>query len=267
MLKKKSIGVALVGALTLAASGVALATPVNVDGVTWNTNNGTALTIQALNFRESSVSNVGDVLMGYGQIGAINGDTNFCTGCDLTFTFQYTVSNINTSGTNPQVVFDDGSINFFVDAANSFSVTNPDSASAGTPWLSLTGHTAPYAGFTAPGQLGQLYSTIVGPINAPMNGSSGFGLLDVSGGPAAGYVNTNSQFDGSDFSLNSSFQNVPEGICGSDGTCYPILGQGGLVGSTATAVPEPGEMGLLGLGLAILGFFIRRRRNEADGRA
>lgn len=266
MLKKKSIGSAVVCALALAASGAAFATPVNVDGVMWDTSGGTALTIQALNFRESSVSNVGDVLTGYGQIGAINGNTSFCSGCDLTFTFQYTVSNINTSGTNPQVVFDNGSVNFFVDAANSFKVTDPTTASAGTPWLSLAGHTAPYSGFTAPGQLGQLYSTIVGPISAPQNGSSGFGLLDVMGGPAAPWVNTNAQFDGADFSLNSSFQNVPEGIC-SDGTCYPILGQGGLVGATATAVPEPGELGLLGLGLGFLGFFIWRRRKEADGHA
>src|SRR3546814_20730533 len=60
------------------------------------------LTVQSLNLRENSFAAVGDILMGYGQIGSINGSNSFCTGCDLTFTFTYTVHSIIGN----QVVFD-----------------------------------------------------------------------------------------------------------------------------------------------------------------
>ncbi|HET8554918.1 MAG TPA: PEP-CTERM sorting domain-containing protein [Rhodanobacteraceae bacterium] len=266
MLMKKSLGVALACALALGAwSGTTLADPVNVGGVVYDADSPLDLTIQALNFRETSVDSVGDVLMGYGQIGSINGadPSEFCPGCDLTFTFQYTVSSIDNSGENPQVVFDPGMINFYVDDTQSFDVTDPSTAGMGDLWLSLAGHTAPYTGFTS---TGQLYSTILGPVGNPESGSSGFGLLDVTGGLAAPWIDTNAQIDGADLELDSSFQYNPSGICAND-ICYPISGTGQLIGQTAVAVPEPGEAGLLGLGLALLGFFAWRHRKEAEGRS
>lgn len=267
MLKKKNIGIALACALAFGAwSGTTLAAPVNVGGVMIDPTSPLDLNIQAINFRESAVQNVGDVLTGYGLVGSVNGDpmqTSFCPGCQLTFTFQYTVSSIDTSGSNPKVVFDLGTINFYRDDSQSFSVLNPDSAGIGTLWLSLGGHAAPYAGFST---TGELYSTIVGPVSTPTSGSSGFGLLDVTGGLAAYFTDTNAQTDGADFELDSSFQFQDAGICGSNGTCYPISGTGQLIGKSLQ-VPEPGAAGILGLGLAFLGLFAWRRNKEADGRA
>jgi hypothetical protein len=272
MLKNKRITLALACALALGAwSGSALSTPVSVGGITWDPASILDLTVQAVNFRESSVSNVGDTLYGYGQIGTINGNSSsdFCVtaGCDLNFTFQYTVANIDLTGPNPKVSFNLGSISFFVDNTGGFVVTNPDTAGVGSSWLTLGGHTAAYTGFAYTN--GQLYSTILGPIANPLNGSSGFGLLDVTGGAAAAYFDTNSKSDGSDFSLTSGFENDGLPICDAGGRCYPISGTGQLKGLSTIPVPEPGTIGMLGLGLGFLGLFTWRRRKEAeaDGRA
>ena len=269
MLTKKSIGIAFAVALALGASGAASATIIDVNGVHWDTSSPVDLTIQSLNLRETSVAAVGDVLHGYGQIGSINGNNNFCTGCDLTFTFTYTVHSIAGN----QVVFNDGSFQFYTQAAGSYSFTDPTSV-GGTPWVTLTGHTAPRTGFADPD--GQLYATVNGTVSNPTIGSGGFGLVDATSGPAWQFLNSNFWSDGiggfADFQLSSSFQFFPARGCESvttnlDNLCtYPIEGNGSLIGRTATAVPEPGEVGLLGLGLGVLGFFMWRRRKETDER-
>lgn len=269
MLTKKSIGIAFAAALALGASGMASATMINVNGVQWDDSSPADLTIQSLNLRETSVAAVGDVLHGYGQIGSINGNNSFCNSCDLTFTFTYTVHSI----TGNQVVFNMGSFQFYTQAAGSFNFLDPTSV-GGTPWVTLTGHTAPRTGFVDPD--GQLYATVNGTVPNPTSGSGGFGLVDATGGPAMPFLDSNFWADGiggfADFQLTSSFQFFPTRGCESvttnlDNICtYPIEGNGSLTGRTATSVPEPGEVGLLGLGLGVLGFFMWRRRKESDGR-
>jgi len=272
MLKKKSIGAVLACALALGAwSGSTLATPINVSGVVWDPSSPLDLTVQALNFRESSIASVGDVLTGYGVIGSFNGTSpsTFCPGCDLNFTFQYTVSNI----TGDQVEFSPGSISFFVDNTTSFNVLDPTTAGIGTPWLTLSGHDGSVLGF---GGTAQLFSSVVGTVTNPLTGSNGIGFLDASGGPAASYFQTHTQTDGlggfADFTLNSEFLFSPVRTCTStssdpNNVChYPITGTATLIGRSV-AVPEPGAAGLLGLGLAFLGLFTWRRNKETEGHA
>ncbi|NII10578.1 PEP-CTERM sorting domain-containing protein [Oleiagrimonas sp. C23AA] len=269
MLKKKYIGAVLAGALALGAwSGSAMATPVNVNGVMWDSSSPFDLTIQSLNLRESSVSNVGDTLMGYGQIGSINQDNHFCASCDLTFTFSYTVSDINGN----KVTFDNGSFQFYLQSAGSYNAADPGSV-GGSSWLTLAGHTAPQTDYSS---LGQLYATVTGTIPQPGQFSGGAGLLDVTGGDAMPYIDSNTIADGiggfADLHLNSEFQSKPASTCGgnvssdpNDICHYPISGTGSLTG--ITAVPEPGTIGMLGLGLGFLGLAMRRRRKEIDNRA
>jgi len=261
-MNKKCTGAVLACALALGAwSGSALATPVNVGGVIFDPDSPMDLSIQALNFRETAVSQVGDVLKGYGLIGSINGtDANtFCPACDLTFTFQYTLQDVDTTGAQPRLVFDMGTLDFYVSAKGSFNVSDPTSVGSGPTWLSLAGHTASDSGYST---VGELYAVLNGTPGNPGNGSSGFGLLDVTGGMAGGYMDTNGRDDGADFTLNSSFQYFSDGAC-ADGTCYPILGQGGLIGHSVN-VPEPGVAGMLGLGLGLMGFLMWRRRKDDE---
>lgn len=274
MLKNKKIGIAAACALALAAwTGSTLATPVNVNGVYWDSSNQFDLTIQSLNLRETSVAAPNDVLTGYGQIGSINGINSFCTGCDLTFTFTYTLK----SATATQAIFVDGSFQFYTQAAGSFDFGNPASVGGvgSTPWVTLTGRTAPRAGFADPN--GQLYSSFGGTLSQPSGNTSGNGFVDVTGGPAAAYLNSNTVDDGiggfADFNLASSFSFSPANTCAAvttnlDDICsYPIQGNGSLTGKTTIPVPEPGAVGLLGLGLAFLGLFAWRRNKESDERA
>lgn len=273
MLNKKSIGLALGCALALGASGAAFATPVNVNGVMWNTDDPFYLTLNSLNLRETSVSAVGDVLTGYGQIGSIDGNNNFCSGCDLTFTFTYTVQSVNGGPQGNQDVFTNGSFQFYTQAAGSFNPANPASV-GGTPWVTLTGHTSKSATFSD--DIGQLFATVNGTVSNPQTGSNGIGLVDATGGPAQAYLNFNNVADGmgglADLNLNSSFLFKPANGCPKSGApvcAYPITGTGELTanGMIPVSVPEPAELGLLGLGLGAMGFFMWRRRKEDEGRA
>jgi hypothetical protein len=240
MMKKKTAGIALACALAMGAwSGAAFSTPVSVNGVNWDTSDAFYLTVDSFNLRETQVANVGDVLTGYGQIGSIDGNNGFCTSCDLTFKFTYTVQSINGN----QVVFNGGSYQFYTQAAGSYNVANPASV-GGTAWVTLTGHTSKNATFTD--NIGQLFASISGSVADPTVGSGGLGMVDATAGPAWTFLDFNNVADGlggfADLNLNSSFLTKPAAGCTAispnpaDKCHYPIGGTGEL---TATATPVP----------------------------
>lgn len=267
MLNKKSIGVALVCALALGASGAAFAAPITVGGVTWDPDSHFDLTVVSSSLIETSVANTGDTLMGYGLVGGINQDTtNFCQGCQLAFTFQYTVA--DTSGL--KVLFNQGAVNFYVIPGGTYNPSDPTNISSGTLWLSLTGHNSVVADYPA-GWEGDLFATASGSITDPTTGSVGAGFLDATGGLTKNYFDTHTQADGlggfADFYITTNFSIIPNGpFTAPNGVTYSIEGGATLTGNSMlpVSVPEPAELGLLGLGLGFLGFLIRRRRKEAE---
>jgi hypothetical protein len=263
MLKKKYIGVALACALALGASGAAFATTVSVGGVKWDPNSTFDLTVATSSLIETSVASPGDTLTGYGLVSGINQDTNFCSGCQLAYTFQYTVA--NTDPSTLQVLFNAGAVNFYVLPSGTYNSKDPSNITTGTPWLTLTGHNSTITGYPT-GWQGDLFATASGSITTPGTGSGGAGYLDATGGPAAIFMQTQTQHDGlgglADFFMTTNFSAIPGGsFVGGNGVTYAIEGGATITGSTMP-VPEPAEIGLLGLGLGVLGLMLRRRSKE-----
>ncbi|GAB4130755.1 MAG: hypothetical protein Kow00104_16350 [Rhodothalassiaceae bacterium] len=264
-LKKIGAALAIAGGVAF-ASGGASAVPVTVGGVTWDPASAFDLGIFSAPLRETAVSNIGDELKGFGLVTNINNTTQntFCVGCELTFVFDgFFVSDLIDSNSDTiidQVVFQGGSVRFYVDKSPDF--TAADSTSAGPDadtklWLEIAGHTSvnPLVnGGATPGTLFSFLSPL-GTVSAPGIGSIGQGVFDAVGGLAMPNFDTNTIVDFlngfADFSFTSSFQFQPQG-----NPDYPIAGTGELFGDS---IPEPATLALVGAGLMGFGFARRRR--------
>lgn len=261
-LKKIGAALAIAGGVAL-ASGGASAVPVTVGGVTWDPASAFDLGIFSAPLRETTVSAVGDELKGFGLVTNINNTTQntFCVGCELTFVFDgFFVSNLIDSNSDTiidQVVFQGGSVRFYVDNSPDFTAANSSSAADGSMWLEIAGHTSvnPLVnGGATPGTLFSFLSAL-GTVAAPGIGSIGQGVFDAVGGIAMPNFDTDTVIDllggFADFSFTSSFQFQPQG-----NPAYPIAGTGELFGAS---IPEPATLALVGAGLMGFGFARRRR--------
>lgn len=236
---------ALMGlAVTVSTIGAAAAAPQTVGGVTWDPD-------YALDFSSSSVQmhqifETDGTARGFGIVSSMNGtgQMQFCPGCELTIVYGgYTPS----STTGNTTLYTGGFVNIYVN--NGPSTINPydpltmndGNVGQGTLWLALEGHE-----FNGSTLQGTAYSMM------PPN-LSGLGQLDVVGGVAAQYFDTNAQVDGSDLSFSTSFtQPYP-------GQANHVVGTGNFYGMT-TPVPEPSTYMMLGAGMLTLAALRRRKQ-------
>jgi PEP-CTERM motif len=230
------------GAVAVAAMGTAGAAPVTVGGVTWDPD-------YLLDFASSSVQMhqifEGDgSVRGYGVISTINGrsQSQFCDACELTLVFR---DYRPTSTVGNTVLYSGGVVEIYMNTGESSInpndplTVNDNNVGRGDLWLSLAGYE--YNGATL---RGTVYS------QRPPN-LSGLGQLEVVGGIAARYFDTNLQVGGADLAFSASFtQPYP-------GQPNHVIGTGNFYG--VSAVPEPSAYLMLGAGLLALTQLRRRK--------
>ena len=239
----KTVGAALLSAYASTSMAVTAL------GVTWDETTILDFEMKAGDLRETLVSTPGDTLFGYGIVSFINGSGAFCN-CDLTYSFTYTVKDVGPG----EIMFEGGQIDFYAQALGTYSTFDANTAvgTAGELWLSLTGHGDTW--FTSGvNPVGTLYGTFTGSLGGSEDGD-GSGLLDVAGGAAAAYLDTNMEAGGADLSLSSSFQPLANGCIANPNNGdlpYCLSGTAELFGSTAD-IPVPATVLLFGLGLLSL---------------
>ncbi len=231
---------------------VAVAAPINVGGVVWDPDQSFAFPdlsdfVANGTIFEESATTPGEIVSGRGQVTNLNSSlpngSDFCPGCELTFAFSMELvsfigtPNATLGGIDGDFTFKDLTISFYVDDTPNFDGTMASSID-GDLWLELVLNPSNFLTGTG---------TALG---SGSDQGTGSGVLDVTGGLAAGNFDTNTQAAGGDLTLTSSFQ--------------PTQGAPGLLNGTfdltGNSIPEPSALALLGLGLMAFGGAARRRK-------
>lgn len=254
-------GLVLAGLMALAP--VASATMVTIDNIMVPLGQGS----MAANLYETTVSQVGDELSGFGQVTTIYGTPgnglNFCGSgsCQLTYQFGgYTVDSLTAT----QATFSGGWVNFY--STNSYTATYA-SAGTGNLWLTLTG--SPFAAILSDGTVSAVTLYANGQqLGTGSDTGAGQGHLNVTYSAPVGVGSANWLFNTdsfsndpynllglntfADFLFTSGFTGLATGVPG-----YPVSGSATL---SYLAVPEPSGLGMMGFGLLAVGLLGLRFR-------
>ncbi len=255
-MKKFLAGAAM--ATALLASAGAHAALVNVGGVVWDTE-AAAILPQEGDFLAhggiyetaftlgdtSSYSVTGRGLIERINYTATNLDSYCPSGCELTYTFSMVLSSVTSLGGDTAAFsFSDLVIQVWLGSAANYD-GSVASASDGILWLELTAR--------------DLLTGFGTGIGTGSDTGLGSAYLDVTGGLAAAYFDTNTKLGGTDMVFSSSFQ--PAGF--SENGVAILTGTFDLKGDSVQAVPEPASLALVGLGLVGLAGVRRRRQPGA----
>jgi hypothetical protein len=252
----------LASAIVTVASFSSSASLINVGGVIWDPDHVDDFVGTAGLIHQDADANRS--LSGYGVVTNLNGldEAGFCPGCELEFVFGgYTIS-VADGGTNPIASpaggisdsffeYTGGWVNYYVDYTpegitdvNLLTAANTGSGGgANLLWLSLEGAIGAGTETTFMG----------GPI---FNIATGGGDFNVTGGAAAGNIDTNSILLASgeyaDLSFGSTFSVLtPNG----DGTSSST----GAATFSGSSIPEPTSLAIFGLALLAFGANARKK--------
>lgn len=157
-------------------------------------------------------------------------------------------------------IYSDTGLNFERNGSTLDDIAKATDSDSGTPWLTLVGSrilsdASPLTdpNLTLRSEVGQL--SFVGTV-------SGSGLLDIVGGAAAAYLDTN-RFVACDITLSTcddadmTFTSSGQANVTSETRPWASLGTGEI--HQSLTIPEPGSLALLGLSISGLAMFRRRR--------